>query len=127
MSLQHIQDYLLNKSIKLIFLGKLKEGFETDYYLKINNFENRRALKRLRTSCHNLLIETGRWKNIDRHARLCTKCTQNAIEDGMHFLFDCNMYAHERAETFNFVKFQTNIDLYSNVNRLSNLKLLFKS
>ena len=127
MSLQHIQDYLLNKSIKLNFLGKLKEGFETEYYLKINNFENRRALTKLRTSCHNLLIETGRWNNIDRHARLCKKCTQNTVEDEMHFLFDCNMYSHERTETFNFVKFQTNIDLFINANRLSNLKLLFKS
>ena len=127
MSSQHIQDYLLNTSIKLSFLAKLKEGFQAEHYLKVKKIENRRALTKLRTSCHSLLIEAGRWKNIDRPARLCTNCNQNTIEDEMHFLFDCNMYTYERTDTFNYIKLHTKIDFYNNANRLTNLKMLFTS
>ena len=39
---------------KLHFLNYFKKVFNTENYLKIRNFENRRALTKLRTSSHNL-------------------------------------------------------------------------
>ncbi len=48
----------------------------------------RNALTRFLTSGHNLFVETGRWANIPRNARLCPfGCTD--IEDEYHFALVC--------------------------------------
>ena len=41
-------------------------------YLKIKDYQNRKAICKLRTSSHLLKIETGRWTNIARENRICT-------------------------------------------------------
>lgn len=112
---------------KLNFLGKIKNTFSPECYLKIKNFDNRRAITKLRTSSHDLLIETGRWYNIDRNARLCIKCKNNAIEDETHLIFDCNLYKNIRNDAFNYIKTRIDIDLLNNENRIHNLKMLFDS
>ena len=43
-----------------------------------------------------LAIETGRYKGIPRHDRICTRCTDNTVEDERHFLFSCNYHTQER-------------------------------
>ena len=116
-----------NANSKLFFLGKIKNTFSRECYLKINNFENRRAISKLRTSSHDLQIETGRWRHIDRSARLCTKCNQNAIEDETHMVFDCTFYNDIRNEAFNYITTRTQINLFNNNNRFRNLKMLFSS
>ena len=50
-------------------------------YLKIKNCQNRKAISKLRTSSHLLKIEKGRWTNIARENRICTRCRQNTVED----------------------------------------------
>ena len=79
-ALAHIQN-----TNKLTFLKSLKEVYKSEKYLKINNFGNRRAITKLRTSNHTLAIEAGRWTNIERENRLCKQCTENKIEDEIHF------------------------------------------
>ena len=105
----------------------LKDVHQTEYYLNINNFENRRALTKLRTSSHTLKIETGRWQNIDRKDRLCHHCTGVFIEDEKHVIFDCTIHSTERNDTFQFIKLNTNIDLSHKAVQMENLKLLFDS
>ena len=73
-ALAHIQN-----TNKLTFLKSLKEVYKSEKYLKINNFGNRRAITKLRTSNHTLAIEAGRWTNIERENRLCKQCTENKI------------------------------------------------
>ena len=34
-------------------------------------------------------IETGRWYNINKENRKCTKCSDNLIGDEFHYLFVC--------------------------------------
>jgi hypothetical protein len=66
----------------------VKNNFGFEKYLdKIKNFEQRRTLTRFRISAHKLAIETGRYKGIPRHDRICTRCTDNTVEDERHFLF----------------------------------------
>ena len=74
---------------KLNFLNSIKDIYDMENDLKINNYDNRNAITKLRTSNHLLAIETGRWNNIPRENRTCTQCGQNKIEDECHFLFDC--------------------------------------
>ena len=112
---------------KLHFLNYFKKVFKIENYLKINNFENRRALTKLRTSSHTLAIETGRWTKTERIHRLCEQCTENKIEDETHFLFDCKKYSNERNVTFQNIKNKTGLDLHNQQNRIDNLKLLFET
>ena len=47
-------------------------------------------------SAHMLAIETGRYKGIPWHDRICTRCTDNTVEDERHFLFSCNYHTQEK-------------------------------
>ena len=112
---------------KLHFLNYFKKEFKTENYLKIKNFENRRALTKIRTSSHTLAIETGRWSKTERKNRLCEQCTENIIEDEIHFLFDCKKYSNDRNITFKYIKYQTGLDLHNQWNRIDDLKSLFEN
>ena len=125
---QSVFDHIQNtNSGKLNFLKDMKDTYTIEKYLKINNMKNRQALTKLRTSNHTLAIETGRWARVDRENRLCNYCTTHKIEDETHLIFDCKNYADERSFTFQFIKSQSNIDLFSGTNRMNNLKNLFIS
>ena len=119
-ALAHIQN-----TNKLTFLKSLKEVYKSEKYLKINNSGNRRAITKLRTSNHTLAIEAGRWTNIERENR-CKQCTENKIEDEIHFLFQCTKYTAERQKTFETIKTKTNIDLSNNETKVENLKITFR-
>jgi hypothetical protein len=47
---------------------------------------------------HSLNIETGRYYNIDRHARICNMCNNNDIEDEYHFILECSKYVEIRSK-----------------------------
>jgi len=86
---------------KLIFFKQMKKDHKFETYLLIKNFENRRAITKLRTSSHKLEIETGRYNNIPRDQRICKNCTLNKIEDEYHLLFECHMHGIERKNSTN--------------------------
>jgi hypothetical protein len=68
--------------VQILSCRAVKSNFGFEKYLdKIKNFEQRRTLTRFRISAHKLAIETGRYKGIPRHDRICTRCTDNTIED----------------------------------------------
>jgi len=46
-------------------------------------------ITKLRLSNIKFPIETGRWRNIPRANRLCSKCTTGMIGDEFHYLFIC--------------------------------------
>ena len=125
---QSIFDHINNtKSGKLKFLSTVKETYGMENYLKIKNYQNRRALTKLRTSSHRLAIETGRWVNAKREERTCKQCNENKIEDENHLLFDCKAYTEKRLTTFQFIQSQIGIDLSCEIRRTDNLKILFSS
>ena len=51
-----------------------------------------REFVKIRISAHNLNIEFGRYRNIERSQRLCKVCNANEIEDEFHFILRCNLY-----------------------------------
>ena len=91
MSSQTLFDHLHNISHQLNFLSESKQTFQIENYLKINHFESRRDITKLRTSSHRLLIETSRWENIVRNLRLCKNCSQREMENEEYFLFHCQL------------------------------------
>ena len=44
------------------------------------------------------MIEEGRYRNIDRNQRFCTKCNMNVIENEFHFVLVCPFYRQLRNE-----------------------------
>ena len=63
----------------------------------------KRLLANFRCSGHDLMIEKGRHSNIDRDSRFCKHCaTLNdyTIEDELHFLIICPMFADLRLQIF---------------------------
>ena len=75
---------------KLCTYSTFKTNFGLEKYLLIiKNFEQRCRLTKFRISAHKLNIETGRYKGIPRHNRLCTRCDLNVVEDETHFLCVC--------------------------------------
>ena len=47
------------------------------------------TLCKFRTTNHKSPIETGRWNNIDRVNRICTKCDNKTIGDEYHYIMQC--------------------------------------
>ena len=121
---QHTLANIQNNS-KLNFLNSIKDTYSMENYLKIKDYQNRKAICKLRTSSR-LKIETGIWTKIARENRICTQCRQNTVEDEYHFLFDCTMHANERNISFEKIKTKTNINLFDASKQVENLKLLFK-
>ena len=64
-------------------------------------FSNRRLLRRFRSGCHGLHVDTGRWEDsvhLDRKDSLCIVCrSSQQVEDEHHFLFDCPAYSSIQA------------------------------
>jgi hypothetical protein len=58
-----------------------KENFEFENYFRILEDKDIYTLCKFRTTNHKLPIETGRWNNIDRVNRICTKCDNITIGD----------------------------------------------
>ena len=75
-----------------------KSILETEHYVKSLSRYERSTLTRLRCGSLPLKIETGRYKKEPLPTRICTLCSQNNIENEIHFLVDCDFYDDLRYE-----------------------------
>ena len=108
--MKHAADVLDNLGIK----NEIK--FE-DFLHNLNNFNSRQLLTKLRVSDHNLEIELGRYKKIQREHRLCKVC--KILDDEEHFFLHCQINSNVRHSLINAIKTH-----YPNFNQLdSNSKL----
>ena len=87
----------LHQNKKLECYRTYKSVLNPEKYLYcINSFKLRQAIARFRCSNHQLEIETGRHKGIDRELRHCSFCKNqkivNCIEDEHHFICHCPLY-----------------------------------
>ena len=64
-------------------------------------FDHVIQLMRFRTGAHHLAIESGRWASpsIPRGQRHCAHCPLMAVEDELHFLFECPAYQSIREQS----------------------------
>jgi hypothetical protein len=64
--------------------------------LRIFGLSRKYTLCKFRTTNHKLPIETGRWNNIDRVNRICTKCNNITIGDEYHYIIECEHFSNFR-------------------------------
>ena len=91
----------IGNRFSLLIFRNLKDTFTYSIYLnkmKIRKYRN--AVVKLRISAHQLLIETGRHRNIPRNERICELCDKNELEDEFHFLLVCPAYKELRQKYF---------------------------
>ena len=53
---------------------------------------------RFKLGCHGLAIVTGRWHDVPRAQRLCTRCDMHALDDERHLVFECPAFEGLRRE-----------------------------
>ena len=75
-----------------IFKNELK--FES--YLNVLSKKDSKTFCRFRTCNHSLPIEKGRWINISRENRICTKCNRREVGDEFHYILNCSYLRTER-------------------------------
>ena len=91
----------INNSNRLQAYNIFKHNFEIENYLNLEiDPKYKLALTRFRTSSHSLMIETGRYENIQREQRICQFCNMRKVEDEYHFLLVCPNYQVLRRKFF---------------------------
>ena len=123
-------------SPKLNFYTSIKSEFNRESYLKITNYDHRRAITRLRISAHDLEIEQGRYKKdnlsmpIPRHKRICLYCKYvlkfDEVEDENHAMLNCPLYIKPRLK-FSSKTSITMLDILKNSDNIIDMSLLGKT
>ena len=85
------EDESKREGSKLDFYFSIKKSFGFENYLDKIPYSARRALTKLRLSCHCLPVEVLRYnkKKVERKDRTCNICTMNKIGDEKHYLKEC--------------------------------------
>jgi hypothetical protein len=97
----------INASNKLSLFSRIKTNYEIEPYLQCIRYKNiYSVLAKFRISNHKLIIETGRYENIEWNKRLCKICQKSdicVIEDECHFILKCPVYADIRKKYLSFM------------------------
>ena len=91
----YLQEWLekISLSSKCMFYKMFKCALDPETYLSCVNVKKFRiALSRLRCSAHDLFIESGRFKAVEKENRICRLCDLNVLEDEYHFVLICPIY-----------------------------------
>ena len=109
------------------FLRKIKDTYNFEPYLNIQNDHHRKSISQIRLSSHRLAIETGRWQNILSESRLGKNSNLNKIETESHFLFECHNYIEGRNYMRNFITEKIDLNFYDSScsSQLQKLKYQF--
>ena len=90
---------------KLCTYVNIKDTFVPEKYVTMNLSQQQRSiLAQLRIGILPLVIETGRFINVKREDRICTLCTDNCIEDEIHFTLVCPFYNDVRKRFLEQIK-----------------------
>lgn len=95
----------LEKKSKLALYRSIKQNLEMEKYLTLRvKTHYRKIFTLFRMGTYPLQIEKGRWFCEEKQSRVCLKCMSGAIEDELHFLFECEVYEFHRQKFYAKVK-----------------------
>ncbi len=99
-------EYHCSTKPKLRTYTTFKSNTDTATHLKCNLPKYERSIiSQFRLGILPLRIETGRYSNLPLNERTCVFCNSAAVENEVHFAFECDFYNVERA------KFQNSIGI----------------
>ena len=105
--------------MKLFYeISNFYESNKPQPYINIRDRKKRSMLAKLRTGTLPLKIETGRYRYIPEHQRICVNCDLNVIEHEKHFIFYCTKHDNIRNDLLNHI-------LDNDNNDIENLKMIF--
>ena len=91
-----ISDYADKQFGKLRPYASFKTRFcREKYFSVIHNPDVLKCFTKFHSS-HSLAIETGRYTKTPASERKCMVCKSDAVEDEVHFVFNCKAYEHLR-------------------------------
>lgn len=94
-------DSEITNNRKLGVFNIVKESYDCEKYINIiDDRFLRKYLSMVRLSCHPLKVETGRYKKIPKHLRICDFCDSHEVEDEYHTLIKCKLYENLRNQFF---------------------------
>ena len=89
--------------IKTRIISKIEENFIEEPFLdEVKNYDVKTNFFKFRTSNHSLFIETIRYSGpiLPREKRICKFCKNDEIENKVHLLIKCSLYADLRENFF---------------------------
>ena len=95
---QKIDSFVDNSNKCFIYRHIHKHRQLQDYLVKNISSKCRQIITKFRVSAHKLSIETGRYDDVSRQRRMCTKCTIRDVEDEFHFILICPYYIDIRRQ-----------------------------
>ena len=95
---QKIDSFVDNSNKCFIYRHIHKHRQLQDYLVKNISSKCRQIITKFRVSAHRLSIETGRYDDVSRQRRMCTKCTIRDVEDEFHFILICPYYIEIRRQ-----------------------------
>ena len=117
------QNARIKESSKLEFFKNIySENFRPPYIDLLKSIKDRSSISKIRLSAHSLMIEKGRYQNIDKKERKCVICKNDKIEDEEHFSLHCKVYQSKRVILFSKLKCYTMYNHYS-FQKIANLML----
>lgn len=63
---------------------------------QVNKFQYRKSLTQFKISAHQLAIERGKYKKINKDKRFCGQCKNMQVEYEFHILIDNTAYEKQR-------------------------------
>ena len=103
-----------------------KNEWRREEYFKVLNHKNALTMFKFRTCNHRLPVETGRFRNIPHHERLCTLCS-NDVGDEYHYLMECSFFRNERKKFLDRAHcIRPNVATYMNILNCTQIALLRK-
>ncbi len=109
---------------KLDIYCNVKSDLKVEKYLELNISKYEKSLlSQLRYGILPLRVETGRFVNERREDRICKLCNLNQVEDQLHFVFHCPLYAGNREELYR--KARLSIQTWDQLSDIDKLCQLF--
>jgi hypothetical protein len=97
------------------------------YVNTLKNRNDRAAVCKIRISAHSLIIERGRYFNINKNERHCPICKTGQVEDENHFILKCKRFEQIRLKLYDKVSKTVTLN-FKNVNNAENkMKILLNN
>ena len=82
-----LQNAEIHEFQKLRFFQEIYNMVQRPYY--VNTLKNRNDRAAVCISAHSLMIERGRYFNINKNEKHCSICKTGQVEDENHFILKC--------------------------------------